>query len=141
MQFLSSMETNLIPGTNIRPYGFGAMVGAANWVNTVFTQFQLRAGLPRIAPTSMDLRIASHRIFEIFGSQTNLRAFTLLQGVVNGAKGLIIFGKHPRNEEDVMDLITQTIENNGNPRVWLDLIRLVGSAPAISFVRLLILAY
>lgn len=104
MRFAESCVTGNLPGggrsvlSRISPAYF----------NQIFSQdFQLPPGLPPVSPTSPDITNPMSRVFEAFGSNSNLAPFLLADGQMNQIKGALIGLKQPLGYETLGKLVVE----------------------------------
>lgn len=95
------------------------------YFNNIFSQNgQLPAGLPRVSPTSPDLRNPTKRVFEAFGSSTNLNELLLADGLMNEIKGAFMGPTQPLNRKSQQNLIFSAATGNAADGIkWISYIQ------------------
>lgn len=101
----------------------------ASYFNIIFTQDnRLPSGLPKVSPTSPDIRNPMKRVFEAFGSNSNLGPLLLADRQMNQIKGALIGLSAPQSLDTLKLLIFNAAGGNtADGLKWISYIKKVSS--------------
>ncbi len=125
MRFAESCVTGILPGGSVSVY---AKI-PVTYFNLIFSQDgQLPAGLPRVSPTSPEILNPMARVFEAFGSSSNLGPFFLADNQMNQIKGALIGLGVPIGTKKMTNLIMEGAGGSAaSAAKWMSYIKKVSS--------------